>query len=590
MTMWRSRIFWRLFGTHGVLLLAAIGLAGMLIVQRVEEHFLGQVEQSLHTKAVLVREAIRAQPPESLQERMLALRQEIATRITLIAADGQVLADSEEDPLKMENHASRPELQRAQDRSYGSVTRFSRTLRESMMYVALRIDEGGPVRFVRVALPLDMIEEQLSGLRRIVWTAAAITGVAALLLAFWLTRRLTRPIQELTAGAESIAAGAYGCRVYAESPDELGALARSFNRMSQELAVQFAQLQDDRQKMHAIFGGMVEGVVALDASQRVLFANDRGARLLEFPLPSAVGRKFWEVVRKRPIQEVVRRALNEPEPFTVELDWNGGLVQNLAVHAAPLPGAPVHGLVLVLHDTSELRRLERVRQEFVANVSHELKTPLSVIKACIETLLDGAVDDPQHRGPFLEKIAEQSERLHALILDLLSLARIESGTELFQVERVPLGPLVAACLESHRARAEAKHQNLEAVPTNPDRDEAAAWADDDALGQVLENLVDNALKYTPDGGRIRVRWWAEGEQVCLEVEDTGIGIPEKDLSHVFERFYRVDKARSRELGGTGLGLSIVKHLVQAMKGSIQASSRLGQGSTFRVRLPAASSS
>ena len=287
------------------------------------------------------------------------------------------------------------------------------------------------------------------------------------------------------------------------------------------------------------------------------------------------------------MQDIVRRALSEPEPCQEELNWNSPTVGSLTVHAARLPGLPPRGAVLVLHDTTELRRLERLRQDFVANVSHELKTPLSVIKACVETLLDGAVDDAEHRGPFLTRIAEQADRLHALILDLLSLARIESGTETFAIQAVPLGPVVASCLERHRARAEGKTQLLEAVP--PPNGEAsaevAAWADEEAIDQILDNLVDNAVKYTPAGGRIRVRWRSADGQVFLEVEDTGIGIPEQDLPHIFERFYRVDKARSRELGGTGLGLSIVKHLVQAMHGTVRATSRLGQGTTFCVQLP-----
>ena len=256
-----------------------------------------------------------------------------------------------------------------------------------------------------------------------------------------------------------------------------------------------------------------------------------------------------------------------------------------------MPGSPPRGAVLVLHDTSELRRLERLRQEFVANVSHELKTPLSVITACVETLLAGAVDDLEHRGPFLERIAEQANRLHALILDLLTLARIESAAGALEPRAVALAPAVAACLGRHRARANSNKKLLEAVPPSPASDtseEIAAWADEEAVSQILDNLIDNALKYTPSGGRIRVRWRAEDSQVCLEVQDNGIGIPEQDLPRIFERFYRVDKARSRELGGTGLGLAIVKHLVHAMQGSVHAASRVGHGTTFSVRLPRAS--
>ena len=358
----------------------------------------------------------------------------------------------------------------------------------------------------------------------------------------------------------------------------------AFNRMSEHLDARIARLEEDRQQLRTILSGMVEGVVALDAEQRILFANERATQLLGLPWQTPVGRRLWEVVRQRPLLDVVQRALDSSEPQREELNWNGSNVRSLTVHAARLPGLPPRGAVLVLHDTTELRRLERLRQEFVANVSHELKTPLSVIKVCVETLLDGAIEDPQHRGQFLEQLDFQSNRLHALILDLLSLARIESGEELFDFQPVPVSDVVEECVERHRPRAEAKGQVLEIVP--PDGEEAlVVWADEEAVEQILDNLLDNAVKYTPEGGRVSVRWRREGEQVCLEVADTGIGIPAADLPRIFERFYRVDKARSREMGGTGLGLSIVKHLVQAMHGSVRAASRLGQGTTFTVCLP-----
>src|SRR5262249_28784047 len=317
-------------------------------------------------------------------------------------------------------------------------------------------------------------------------------------------------------------------------------------------------------------------------------------QLLGFHGRSVVGRPLWEMARRTGLKEVVQQALDGPQPTRKELSWNGAATQRVTVHAARLEGLPPRGAVLVLHDTTELRRLERLRQDFVANVSHELKTPLSVIKACIETLLDGAADDPHHRGPFLQQIADQSDRLHALILDLLSLARIEAGTELFQLEAVQLAPLVAACLERHRTRAESKKQILESMtfpnhedPTPGAQNSEAAWADAEAVQEILDNLVDNALKYTPEGGRIRVGWHLDNGEICLQVQDSGIGIPEQDLPRIFERFYRVDKARSREMGGTGLGLSIVKHLAQAMHGSVGVTSEVGNGTTFSVRLPRA---
>jgi two-component system phosphate regulon sensor histidine kinase PhoR len=423
-------------------------------------------------------------------------------------------------------------------------------------------------------------------LRRLIWTTAALTATASVLLTFYLSRRITRPLQELTEGAARIAAGAHGHKVYAAGKDEVGNLAQTFNHMSERLAAQFAQLEEDRQQLRAILSGMVEGVVALDANQRVLFANERAVELFEAASARAVvGRKLWEVIRQRALLDLVERAVAEDQPVQEELTWNGRDERTFNVHVARLQGRIAKGAVLVMHDTTDLRRLERVRQEFVANVSHELKTPLSVIQACVETLLDGAVEDPQHRGSFLQSIATQGNRLHALILDLLSLARIESGGEAFHLQEVGVGEAVQECLGRHSARAEGKKQTLLATPPADGTD--AVWADEEAVGQILDNLVDNALKYTPEGGRIEVRWHGEAEGLLIEVRDTGIGIPPRDLPRVFERFYRVDRARSRELGGTGLGLSIVKHLVQAMHGSVWADSQPGQGATFFVRLPAA---
>lgn len=436
--------------------------------------------------------------------------------------------------------------------------------------------------------------------------AAAVGVAATFILCARLARNWKRLLHALVVAADKLGEGNGGQRVFTEAQDEIGTLVYAFNRMSERLDARIARLEEDRQQLRTILSGMVEGVVALDAGQRILYANERATQLLGLPWQAPVGRRLWEVVRQRPLLDVVQRALDSSEPQREELGWNGSTMRSLTVHAARLP-PPVsspgavgnvrggRGAVLVLHDTTDLRRLERLRQEFVANVSHELKTPLSVIKVCVETLLDGAMDDPHHRRQFLEQLDSQSNRLHALILDLLSLARIESGEELFDFKFISISEVAQACIERHLPRAEAKEQVIEIVPPEDD-DAVVIWADEEALEQILDNLLDNAVKYTPHGGRVSVRWRCEGKQVCLEVADTGIGIPESDLPRIFERFYRVDKARSREMGGTGLGLSIVKHLTQAMHGTVRAASRPGQGTTFTIYLsqnadpPATSSS
>jgi two-component system phosphate regulon sensor histidine kinase PhoR len=437
-----------------------------------------------------------------------------------------------------------------------------------------------------VALGLSVEPPLRARLLLVVAAGAGLTMAAALACSAWLARQVTRPLEELNKAAEYVGEGMGTPRVLPEREDEVGELGRTFNRMSARLAQRIARLEADRQQLTAILGGMVEGVVALDAGQRIVFANERAVQLLELPTGACVGRRLWEVVRQRPLLDVVQRALAGTEPRREELNWSGAAARSLTVYAASLPGeGGVRGAVLVLHDTSELRRLERLRQEFVANVSHELKTPLSVIKACVETLLDAPPEDAA-RARFLEQIGGQADRLHALILDLLGLARIESGDQMFDFQAVPVADVVHAAVERHRPRAEARRQRLSVKGDGPDG--LAIWADEEAVDTVLENLLDNAVKYTPEGGEVRVGWQARDGQVLLEVSDTGIGIPEADLPRVFERFYRVDRARSREMGGTGLGLAIVKHLTQALHGSVRAASRVGHGTTFIVSLPQAS--
>jgi two-component system phosphate regulon sensor histidine kinase PhoR len=553
---------------------------------RMEQAGLQAIEGRLRAEAAILLDLTRAHNPEELQKRLHDLQSGFNSRITLIAADGQVLADTErDDATALDNHADRPEIQAARVHSIGTATRYSTTTGQTMMYVARRVGHANaPIAFVRVALPVADIDANVRHLRLSVWITAGLTAIIALLLAWWLARRVALPLEELAGGAAAVAGGSYGQKVYVERKDELGRLAKAFNQMSERLAEQFAQLDQDRQQLRAVLGSMVEGVIAVDAGCSVIFANERAGELLGFSAPQAAQRKLWEVVRQRTLQDLVLQVLSNASGQGEALDAVGFSNRSLTVHAARLPGLPVRGVVLVFHDVSELRRLERMRQEFVANVSHELKTPLSVMVACIDTLQNGAVDDLENRGKFLESIATQASRLSTLIADLLTIARIESGAEPIEARAVDVGDAVKRCVERHLERARAKGQRLEEIPPEEHAGRVIAWADDDALCQVLDNLVDNAIKYTPAGGSIQLHWRAEGGHCLIDVRDTGIGIPASELPRVFERFYRVDKARSRELGGTGLGLSIVKHLVQALGGTVRATSEMGKGSTFTVVL------
>jgi two-component system phosphate regulon sensor histidine kinase PhoR len=432
--------------------------------------------------------------------------------------------------------------------------------------------------------PLSIKPVLVRDLEQTLWTTLAASLLATLMFSLFLARRFSAPLVELAAAARALARGAHGQHVPVWSADEIGALATAFNEMSKALGTQIAQMDQDRQQLRAIFKSMDEGVLVLDAQQHVQFLNESAGRLLNLSVDFAQGRRLWQLIRHRQLGMAVERILTTDEPHRCEIEWNTGERRVLAVHGTRLPGRPVGGAVLVLHDLSHLRQLEQVRQDFVANVSHELKTPLAAIQAVVETLLDGALHDTENNVRFLERIRENAERLHRLVLDLLTLSRIESGQEAMDVQPISVQGAVRACTARLEQRALAKKLRLE---TAPPPEPLAVLADEEALADILDNLVDNAIKYTPAGGQVTLRWFPDEKDAVLQVEDTGIGIPEKDLPRIFERFYRVDRARSRELGGTGLGLSIVKHLVQALGGSIKATSQPGSGSTFTLRIPLA---
>ena len=350
--------------------------------------------------------------------------------------------------------------------------------------------------------------------------------------------------------------------------------------MQEQLLHREARLRESGQQLGAVLGGMTEGVMAVDPERRIMFVNRAAAALLSVDAEEAVGQRMRQAVRHHRLDELVETLSQQPGSKSLEFEWEQRI---LAINGTSLPGEPSPGIVLVFHDVTELRRLESLRQEFVANVSHELKTPLSAIKAYAETLENGAIDDPQHNRRFVQRIEEQADRLHELIQDMLSLARIESGRQTFQIGAVNAGGIIRACLSEHQATADARKVDLK----GPRTADVSVRADANGLRQILDNLIDNAIKYTPAGGNVEVRCRREEEFALLEVSDTGIGIPAEHHDRLFERFFRVDQARSREMGGTGLGLAIVKHLAQSFDGQVDVDSEPGEGSTFRVRLPLA---
>jgi two-component system phosphate regulon sensor histidine kinase PhoR len=590
-----SRLFWKVFAVYAVLTLVAATVLVAVLSSRQRDIVIQRVEQRLHDSAVLLRDdmsdVFQHGPGADLQATLKRLGEQTGTRMTLVANDGTVMGDSIEDPAVMENHRNREELLQARTNEFGVSQRPSPTLGIPMMYVALRVGQReSPAGFARVAMPLESVHAQVTSVRRLILVTAFLVSLVALTLTCIVVGRIIQPLATLTQAAKAIADGDIQQEVDIRSRDELGTLAESFNLMSRQLSSRINELDqkgrefaENNARLEAVLGGMIEGVVAVDGGERILFANRAAHALLEFATRDFAGRPIWEAVRNPKIQGVVRKALETRphERIELELPRTQSIVQ---LSATRLPGDPCPGVILVLYDVTELRRLENIRQQFVSNVSHELKTPLTSIKAYTETLLGGAIDDPDHNREFLRRIEEQAERLHSLILDLLRLARIESGEDAFVLAAVSLGEMVDSCAEEHAGNAESKQLTLQ---TQPAPLAVNVLADAEGLRTILDNLIANAINYTPAGGQVKIRWYAEESMALLEVTDTGVGIAAEHQSRIFERFYRVDQARSRELGGTGLGLSIVKHLAREFGGSIEVASQLGKGSTFTVRLPLA---
>lgn len=412
------------------------------------------------------------------------------------------------------------------------------------------------------------------------WSTAVVAIISIVLTALLLLRRLERAFNSVRDVLRQISTGDFLARIPGEHRQILPQVSEAVERMQDELRTRLDELTLRRDQLRTVVDTLAEGVIAVDENQRVMLVNDSACALFRFQETTALGRPLWELVRVQQIHDWVGQSFRTTEPVGGELEILTPVVRVLSVRVAGMDSPHSPGAVVVVSDISQLRRLEGVRQEFVANASHELKTPLASIKACVETLLDGAIDDADHRIGFLQTIEEQADRLDRIVRDMMSLTRVETGGEKFDIRPMPVDEMVSASIERLRQNAERRSMQLIMEPAEQP---LMILADAEAFEEILDNLLDNALKYTNTGGKITVRWRPEGHWCHLEVEDTGIGIPQNHLPRIFERFYRVDRARSRELGGTGLGLSIVKHLVQQLDGTISVVSKLGKGTIFTIR-------
>jgi two-component system phosphate regulon sensor histidine kinase PhoR len=587
----RRNLFWKLALTFFTLLVSVL-VAVDFFAERVLRR---DTERATFEQLATIARFARARPPEfpSLAseqsedlDRLNHWAAEVGSdvaRVTVIRADGRVLADSQSDAQSMENHADRPEVQEALAKGEGRSVRRSVTLNRDLLYYAVRQDvPGGPPIVLRFAIPVETTGRALGLFRRSLWVASLVILLVAGMAALLVSRGFSDRVERLREFSRRVAEGDFRALPGDGSGDALEMLGASLNQTAARMDRAIRTLTEERNLSSAILGSMVEGVAVVNGAERLVFANQGFADILELDVPPKSGSALVEIVRQTEMIEAVRQVLAGEPRVEAEI-VTGTLRQHFfAATVAAVRAGETSGAVVVLHDITELRKLERVRRDFVANVSHEFKTPLTAIQGFSETLLAGAIDDPQNRERFLGIILEHSRRLARLTDDLLKLSQMDADRLELEIRRVSVAELIESCLETAQHRAAEKDIRVYVSQSNELPDIAG---DRRRLAEVLQNLLDNATQYTLPGGRITLSAEVREADVVFTVSDTGIGIPKADQSRIFERFYRVDAARSREAGGTGLGLAIAKHLVEVHGGRIWVQSEIGQGSQFNFSVP-----
>jgi len=576
-------IQWRIAVPFILLILISMGVLGVYLTNFARDFQLDNLRSHLEKEARITAEASlpaflgQSGDPDTLAKK---LGEEIDARITIIALNGKVLGDSQEDPTTMENHATRPEVKDALASGVGESTRYSITLGEQMMYVAVPIINQGEILGVaRVALPLVAVQNSVSQITLIISLAMVTTTILAIVAAGFIARVTTRPIREITKASKRIASGELGQKIPVRTKDETGQLAQAFNEMSSNLDKLVGDISTERTKLQTVLANMADGVITVDVEGKIVLANQATERLFNFREKDVITKPLIEILRDHEVDEILKSCLKTNQTQNVQFE-SVASKRFLRAIAIPIVEGKLTGALLLFQDLTELRSLQTMRRELVGNISHELRTPIAGIKAMVETLRDSAIDDKQAATDFLSRIDSEVDRLVQMVAELTELSRIETGRTEFRMAPLNLNSLVEEVIAQLNLLAERQQVT---ITTDLATNVPTIRADNDRIRQTLVNLVHNAIKFNHPGGKVTVSTKAERESVTLSVSDTGIGISKEDLPHVFERFYKADKARSK--GGSGLGLAIAKHTVQAHGGSIQAQSEEGKGSTFSFSLP-----
>ena len=582
----------RIFVTSVVAAGATLLVATLLFSWSVQRSLNDQIKRALVAEARLAAETLshrRAATRAELDSEADALGRLVSARVTFIAPDGTVTGDSELSTAELqavENHSTRPEVLQARSEGMGESRRYSSTVRTDMLYVAVAVKNTAipDLSVVRLALPLTGIADQLSATRRLAMVSFGVGLAVALLVSWGSSTFLTRRTQAIAAAAERYAAGDISRAINDTTKDEIGTIARVLDQSVREVSRRAAELQSDRARMEAILGGMIEGVLVVNEYGRLQLVNGAARRMLKIP-GNPEGNHYLEIVRHPQIAEQIGYALDGEARAGRELSLPVAPSATFIARSAPISGGITRGAVLVLHDITDLRKADQIRRDFVANVSHELRTPLTAVRGYVEALVDGVTDTAQQRT-FLETIARHTHRMERLVRDLLRLARLDAGQETYERVTCHLEPLFRAVETELADTITARRQHL-VHDIAPDATEVEG--DPSKLHDAMRNLLENATNYSPEGSTIVLASRRAGDRMVITVADEGPGIPEADLPRVFERFYRVDKARTRDRkdpGGTGLGLAIVKHLVELHGGRVAAANRPSGGAVLTLDLPA----
>lgn len=578
-----SPVFRKLISSAFLIIAVTLVVLDFYLTRYTGRQQVERVEQRLEAEARILAGELAIVLPAQLERWSQEAGARARARVTVINPQGIVLADSQHDPETMENHANRPEIRKAIQSGVGASLRHSATLNKDLCYLALRVNyRGQPASVLRLAVPLEDVDVAISAVRWRILGASLLAALVALGTAYFFSRSFTRRIDRLRAFAEGLVDARFSGSAHPVEDDELGALARSLNRMSAQLRELVNRLSLESARREAILTSMVEGVLAVDGELRVTFCNNSFARAVGAKTPVPELLPVLDLVRDPGLMDLLKQVLASGKSLKQRIQVPAADARVFEVQAAPLAAPSGRGAIAILHDTTDLERLERIRKDFVANVSHELRTPLTAIRGYAETLLEGGLEDKENNRRFLEIIKAHAIRLNNIASDLLVLSEIESGKPGPGPEPVSVRTALEAALGTVESEARVRDVKL----ARGRIEDLELMGNTVGLEQALVNLLDNAVKFNRPGGEVRVEAGCTPDgKARIMVSDTGIGIPSEDLPRIFERFYRVDKARSRDVGGTGLGLSIVKHVVERMKGTIQVESQLGKGSTFTLVLP-----